>query len=147
MFRACLILVLAASLSFAADKPKPSKAPVKPLGTWEREASGVKLAFTFKADNTTSIKVSAGELDLTVQGHYGVTPGGTLFGIMTGVKAKGTGEGKPEKGDLFSFHFSISKDELTISDLNGSKVTDEARKIVEGVYTKKAAKKDDRKGK
>jgi hypothetical protein len=142
MFRACVVLLLTTTVALAADKPP--KAPVKPVGTWEREVSGNKLAFTFKADNSMSITLSSGELDIKVQGHYGVTPGGTLFGVMSKVAAKGT-DGGPEKGDLFSFKFSVKKDELTISDLKGSKASDEARKIVEGVYTKKEAKKETKK--
>ncbi len=130
MFRTAAALLVASSLALAADK-----APAKPAGTWEREAGEAKITFEIKADGTMTLKVKHGDNTIDARASYGVTDEGVLFATMTKVEAK-DGKG-PEKGDLFSFSFTVSKGEMTISDLKGTKVNDQARKLVEGVYTKK----------
>lgn len=126
---AVVMMVLTASLSAA------EKAPKKPVGTWERSVSDHKITFTFNADNTMKISVDADGKKIEVTGEYGVTKDGVVFGVMTKV-ASDVGEG-PEKGDLFSLSISATDKELTIGDLKGTRVNDGARKLVEGVYTKK----------
>lgn len=133
MFRACVLLFLVAPLLLAADKPKTAP---KPIGSWEREVSGNTIAFTFNADNSLSIKLASGEFEINIQGHYSVTPDGIVFGIMDKVEAKGTDNG-PEKGDLFSFRIALSKDELKISELGGTKNSEDAQRLIEGSYKKK----------
>jgi hypothetical protein len=125
-----LIALLLPALAAAEEK----KAAKKPTGTYSREAGDRKLAFAFKAD-TLTISLTAGETKMTIEADYGVTKEGVLYGVMTKVEKKGTDAG-PSKGDLFSFQFDVSGSELTISDLKGTHVNDESRKIVEGVYKK-----------
>jgi hypothetical protein len=129
-------LVLLLSFLPAAAAEKADKAPARPIGTWARETDGHKVSFTFRADNTLTIKVAAeGGKSVEVTGAYGVTGEGMLFGVMT--KVESTIDGGPEKGDLFGFTYSVSKGELTLSDFKGTKSNDRARKLIEGAYTKK----------
>src|SRR5262245_52495869 len=126
---AALLLVLAVGpLALAAEK-----AAKKPLGTWTRESDGRKLTFGFK-DDTMTVRFSHGDRKFEATAAYGVTDEGLLFGVFTKSDKK-EGEGGPDKGQLFSFRYEVKGNELTISDLNGTKVNDEARKHVEGVYT------------
>src|SRR5262249_30545552 len=126
---AALLLVLAVSrLGLAADK-----AAKKPLGTWSRESGDRKFTFDIKAD-TLTIKVTQGERKREATAAYGVTDEGLLFGVITRSDKK-EGEGGPEKGDLFCFQFEVKGSELTLSDLKGTRVNEDARKHVEGVYT------------
>ena len=131
MLRTAAVLLVAASLAFAADKP--AKAPARPLGTWTRAADGVAISMEFKAD-TFVFKITHGDKAITAEGSYATTSDGLLFGAITRTEP---GDGGPAKGDLFSFQFSTTKDELTVSDLKGTKVGDEARKRVEGAYVAK----------
>ncbi|MGL4555843.1 MAG: hypothetical protein ACRC33_32135 [Gemmataceae bacterium] len=125
-----LVLVVLAAPLFAAEK-----APEKPVGTWVREVDGHKLTYRFNDDSTMSILVETRGKKIDVAGSYGVTADGLVFGVMTKVETD-LGAG-PEKGDLFSFTFTITGKELTMSDLKGTKVNDGSKKLVEGAYTKK----------
>ena len=133
LVRATLILccLIIPTASFAEEKVAAIK---KPVGTWVRENDGHKLIFAIKAE-TLTIKLKTAEGELTAEATYSVTAEGTLFGIITKVEKKGI-EGGSEKGDLFSFDISTNKDELTLSNLKGTRTSDEAAKIVEGVYAK-----------
>jgi hypothetical protein len=117
-----LVMVMALPL-FAAEKEA-----AKHVGTWSREVSGHKIAIEIKGDSTLKIVVNTGDKKVDVAATYGVA-------IMTKVE-KDITEG-PEKGDLFAFTFTITDKEMTVSDFKGTKVNDGARKILEGVYTKK----------
>ena len=120
----CLVLV---SASFAEEKVTK-----KPLGTWVRESGGNKLVFAIKAE-TMTIQMKTPEGNFVAQANYGVTSDGTLFGILTKVESKGL-ENAPQKGDLFGFDFSANKSELTLSNLKGTRTSEDAAKAVEGVY-------------
>jgi hypothetical protein len=124
-----LVMVMALPL-FAAEKEA-----AKHVGTWSREVSGHKIAIEIKGDSTLKIVVNTGDKKVDVAATYGVTKEGVVFAIMTKVE-KDITEG-PEKGDLFAFTFTITDKEMTVSDFKGTKVNDGARKILEGVYTKK----------
>jgi len=131
MFRALLplfVIVLLSPTCFGEEK----KAAKKPSGKFAREVGDRKLVFDFKAD-TLTIHLTEGDRRVTAHAAYGVTGDGLLFGVITRVEKKGTEDG-PGKGDLFSFQFEESKTEFTISDLKGTRINDEARKLVEGVY-------------
>lgn len=128
--RLALVLVFVLPLFAVAEEKKA--AVKKPTGSYSRESGDYKILFTFKAD-TLTINLTAGETKIDIDAAHGVTKDGVLFATITKVAKKGTDRG-PEKGDLFSFQFAISKTELTISDLKGTNVHDESRKIVEGVY-------------
>ena len=134
--RTLAVLLFAACLASAADKPaKPAKPPARPLGTWTRDAGGADLTMSFKAD-TFVFKVAVGDKALTAQGSYATTKDGLLFGVITKVEPE-TADIGPSKGDLFSFRFAVKKGEMTLSDLNGTKASDEAKKHVEGAYSAK----------
>jgi len=115
---------------FAAEKEAG-----KHVGTWTREVSGHKISIEIKGDSTMKFLVNAGDKKVNVDATYGVTKDGVLFASMTKVETD-VADG-PEKGDLFAFTFAITDKEMTVSDFKGTKVNDGARKVLEGVYTKK----------
>ena len=127
--RAASILCCLALVMVSLGEEKVTK---KPLGTWVRESNGNKIVFDIKAEGLT-INVTTGEGSLTAEASYGLTSDGTLFGILTKVEKKGMENG-PQKGDLFAFDFSANKKELTLSNLKGTRTSDEAAKATEGVY-------------
>jgi hypothetical protein len=128
---ALLGLLILSPAAVPAEKEEP--AARKPLGTWTRAVKDTTLTVTFKAD-TFTFKVEEGGSTITAHASYGVTRDGTVFGIITDVEKTGSG---PDKGDLFSFRAKPAKGTLTISDLNGTNVSDEARATVQGEYKRK----------
>lgn len=123
-----LVVVLPALVA-AEDKPA-----AKPAGTYTREAGERKVSFTFKAD-TVVIQVDTGTEKITIDAAYGVTKDGLLFAAITKVDRTGDGGG-PTKDDLFGFKYEVSKGGLTISDLKGTHVNEDSKKLVEGEYKK-----------
>jgi hypothetical protein len=133
---ALLAGLLFTALAQAEDKPKDKEAVKKPTGSWVREVNNHTLTVTFRADDMT-VHVKDGDGNtITITAAYGVTKDKVLFATMTKVEKKGI-DGGPDKGDLFSFVFSVSDKELTTSDLKGTHVNEDARKLFEGVYKKK----------
>jgi hypothetical protein len=130
-----LLAVLALVVTFTAGLAADEKAAKKPLGSWTKPVGERTLTFDIKAD-TLIVTLAEGDKSFVATAAYGVTSEGVLFGTFTKIEKKGLEEG-PAKGDLFSFAFSATKDELTVSDLKGTKVNEEAAKHVEGVYKKK----------
>lgn len=132
MLRRAIVLFVVLSVvapAVGADKASPKK----PLGTWVREAEGRTVTFVIKADTLT---VSLDDGNKTVAtAAYGLTSEGVLFGVLT--RVENAGDNGPEKGDLFRFQFSASKEELTISDLAGTRINEGGRKVVEGSYKAK----------
>lgn len=127
------VLALVAAGAWAADTDKgPAK---KPLGKWERKAGDAEIRFSFKEDGGMHATVSMGDNSVDVDGAYGVTKDGTLFGIITKVEKKG-GEGGPSEGTLFSFKFTVDKDKLTLSDFKATEGHDEAKSLIEGDFKK-----------
>jgi hypothetical protein len=118
-----------------ADDKKKAPANKKPLGTWSRKVGETTITFTIKADDMTIKVVEGGGNSIALEASYGVTKDKVLFGIITKVDNKGL-KADVEKGFLFSVRFDISKSELTISDLKGTKADDTIRGTVEGVYAK-----------
>jgi hypothetical protein len=92
------------------------------------------IKFDFKEKGFT-VTLSEGSNSIEAAADYGITKDGVVFGIITSVKKTGTDAG-PSEGDLFSFKVSVDKGKLTLSDLNGTKVSDGARQLVEGEYSK-----------
>jgi hypothetical protein len=133
-----LIILVALCPYVGAD----DKAASKPSGAFERTVGDHTLTFDFQAHSfKTTIKSNDGSIE--VEADYGVTKTGTLFGIVTKVDKKGTTDG-PSEGELFSFQVIIDKDTLTIKELKGASVNDDARQAVEGEYKKKESKKEDK---
>jgi hypothetical protein len=131
---ALLAVLLVAAAGLAGEK---KKAPANKLtGTWTRTVGGTTITFDIKAKDLT-ITVKAGEGSVIIHADYGVTKDNVVFGIITKVEKKGLEPEAAEKGALFSIVFSVKKREATASDLKGTKVDDEARKTMEGVYTRK----------
>ncbi len=126
--RFVVVAVVAAlpALALAGEKAK------RPSGTYTRAAGDRKVTWTFK-DDALKIKVQIGAGSLDYEAAYGVTKDGVLFGIFTKAEKKGI-EGGPSKDDLVSFRYELSKGELKISDLKGTAIDDEGKRLVEGVY-------------
>ncbi len=128
---AVLAVLASVPLASAAEKAK------KPTGAWTHTLNDATVTFTFEHDALQcDFSKTDGEA-IHVEAAYGVTADGLLFGVVTKVEKKGTDAG-PEKGDLFSFEYKIEKDELTLSELNGSKpISDEGKQLLTGQFTKK----------
>ncbi len=118
---ACLLLVAA---SAAQEKDKSAR---KLSGTFVRDHNGRPVTMIFK-DNQLTVKVD----DVVVTSVYGLADD-ILFATITQVEKNNRG---PDKRDLFSFKFSLNKDELQVSDLRGTSIDDESKEIVEGTYKK-----------
>ncbi len=127
-----LTLALAVPLS-AADEAK------KPLGTWTKKEGDATITFTIKPDGMTVSLKGGGDNSLSVNADYGLSKDGVLFARVNKITRNGI-DGGPDEGDLFSFHYKMDKDKLTISDLNAPKTSDEAKKLVEGDYEKSKEK-------
>ncbi len=130
------VLTVLASVPLASAAEKAEKAK-KPTGAWTHTVNDCTVTFTFEHNALQcDITKTDGEA-VHIETAYGVTPDDLLFGVVTKVEKKGTDAG-PEKGDLFSFEYKIEKDELTLSDLNGSKpISDEAKQLLTGQFMKK----------
>jgi hypothetical protein len=122
-----LTLACAAPLA-AADEAK------KPQGTWTKTDGERKITFHIKPDGMQVVLKASEDRKIEVVTDYGVTKDGILFGRVNKVTKPGN-EG-PEEGDLFSFRFKVEKDKLVLSDLTGTRINDEAKKIIEGDYEK-----------
>ena len=126
------VLAVLAFLPLAAAADKAAK----PAGEWTHAVGDFTINLKFSGE-TLHVQVAKNTGDtLDVDTAYGVTADGLLFGVVTKVEKAGTDAG-PEKGDLFSFQCKVEKDMLTISDVNGNKVSDEAKQLLAGAYTKK----------
>jgi hypothetical protein len=135
MARFHVAAVLAVLLAVPAGLADEKKGEVKkPLGTWVREVGGNTVSFTFEADALRCVITNAGGERIVVHAPYGVAEGDTVFGLITKVEKTGGG---PEKGELFSFHFQLDKDKLTLSDLKSTADREEAKQLVQGQYTRK----------
>jgi len=108
--------------------------PKNLAGTWTRTVEGRTIKFDIKEKGLTVTLVD-GNTSVEAEAEYAITKDGVLFGIITKVKKTGT-DGGPTEGELFSFKPAVEKGKLTISDLNGTKINDGARKLVEGEYSK-----------
>lgn len=131
MIRAMIILVAIGCGAASAKEEVPS-------GTWKRDLGDTRVSFTFKKGEMKS-KIETPGGTIHIEGEYGITKSGILYGIVTKVKKDGN-EG-PQAGDLFSFRFEKKGNSLKIKNLKTQ--NPEAGRIIEGDY--KAASKDQRK--
>jgi hypothetical protein len=122
-------MLISAAPSARAEKPRPAK----PTGTWEHKVGDTQVKLQVRADSLHFSIIGAG-VTIDVDADYGVTRDGTLFGIITKVKAEGT-DRPPTEGKLFSFHVAVANNVLTVKDLKGTD-NGEARQLVEGEYKK-----------
>ena len=128
------LAALAVVAVLPAAAPAEVKKPAKPSGTYTREAGERKVSWTFKED-TLTIRIQIGEGRLDYEAAYGITKDGLLFGVMTKAEKKDI-DGGPGKEDLISFRYTLGEGELKISDLKGTSIGDEAKRLVEGTYKK-----------
>jgi hypothetical protein len=127
---------LLAVLALAACAPAADKADGKPLGTWSHKlADDTTVTFTFAADKLKCEILTSSGGTLLLDGAYGVTDDGTVFGVITRAEKKGVDAG-PEKGELFGFKVKLDKDRLTVSDYRGSVERPEGKGLIEGEYKK-----------
>ncbi len=128
-----LCLVCAAPLA-AADKAKT------PVGTWTKTEGDHTVTFVIKKDGM-NVTLKGGDHKIDVTADYGLSKDGVLFARIAKITKENVDNG-PEEGDLFSFRYKVEKDKLVISDLNSSKTSEEAKRLVEGDYTKGKEKKE-----
>lgn len=132
---ALAVALLGLSSAVMADAPAKSQ---KPIGAWERTADGRTISFKFDADNLRCT-LSLGAETIQVDAAYGLTADGVIFGSITKVEKKGT-DGGPSERELFSFRIARSGDTLTLSELMGTHVSDDAKQLLHGDYKKTAGK-------
>ncbi len=126
---AALSLTLACALpAAAADEAK------KPVGTWTKSDGERTVTFQFKADAMHVVLKAGEDQKIEVDADYGVTKDGIVFGRIG--KVTKPGNDGPDEGDLFSFRFKVEKDKFVLSDLTGSKINEDAKRLVEGDYAK-----------
>jgi hypothetical protein len=121
-------------LTTAASADEPAARTKKLIGAWERSLGGTTVVFHFKTDQMT-VKVTDGGATIDVEGEYGVTKAGVVYGIVTKVTKTGTDDG-PSEGDVFRFRFTPDGKKATLDDLKPA--TDEVKKLIEGAYERKA---------
>ena len=133
MFRSTLTAMALALVAAAPLDAGDAKAK-KPLGTWTRTVSDVEVTFRFEAD-TLKCLISGMGIVIDVDGDYGMSKDGTIFGRITKVEKKGICAG-PKVGDLFTFSCKVKDNTLTISKLGPGEDND-AKALIEGDYKKK----------
>jgi hypothetical protein len=136
MLRGMLVTLIMVVLA-AAPGSSQEKSPARPIGTWVKDQGDAKITFKMSADTFQCI-ISGGGVTLTVEGDYGVSKDGVIFGRISRVDRQGTDVG-PMVGELFSFKYAIKKDVMTLSDMRGASAG-EARALIEGDYKGEAKK-------
>ena len=127
---------LTVALGFAVTLSAGETSAKKPLGTWVRTKDDTTTTFKFAADGLHFVNDSPlGKLEL--EADYATTKDGkVLFGRIRTVK-EGTG---PAKGDLFSFGYKLTGDNLTITDWKGTGGAGLGGLFFQGEYKKSAGK-------
>jgi hypothetical protein len=125
-----IVVLFAAAVRAEGEKAAGNK----PLGTWKRTVGDASLTFEFKADGMRCV-LAAGGNTIEMDGDYGMTKDGVLFGRVAKVEKKGTNDG-PSEGDLFSFKVKVDKDTLSLSELKTHNDSAEAKQLIEGDYQK-----------
>src|SRR5262245_244899 len=106
----------------------------RPIGTWSRTVDQFMITFDIQADSLTIVFKNDDGNGLTVHADYGVSKDGVLFLRMSKVEKKGIDDG-PSEGELFSFKYKVSGEELVIDDLRG-RTDDNGKRLVQGTYKK-----------
>ena len=133
---AALALCVISTVSLAAAEPAK-----KPVGTFTKKEGDISITFAIKADGMIVTIKGEGDRKIETTADYGLSKDGVLFGRISKIKKEGV-EGGPEEGDLFSLRYKVEKDKLVISDLMGAKISDEAKKLIEGDYEKQKDTKE-----
>jgi hypothetical protein len=133
---AALALVVVCALPLTAAEKKKTD---RPIGTWSKSEGDLTVTFNIKADGLT-VTLKGNNQKIEVAADYGVSKDGVVFGRVNKITKENT-DGGPEEGDLFSFRFKLTDNKMTVSELNSTKTSEEARKLVEGDYEQKKSEK------
>jgi len=104
-------------------------------GTWSKQAGEFEVEFAFKGEKL-AISLKRGSDKLILDSDVAVSRDGRVFGRVAVVTEDGIAGGG-EKGELFTFNAKVSGKSVTGSELRGTNVSDDARKLVEGEFKKK----------
>ena len=104
-------------------------------GTWSKQAGEFEVEFAFKGEKL-AISLKRGSDKLILDSDVAVSRDGRVFGRVAVVTEDGIAGGG-EKGELFTFNAKVSGKSVTVSELRGTNVSDDARKLVEGEFKKK----------
>lgn len=130
-----VLAVLAAGLlaapASADDKEKKDKAPT---GAYTRKAGDLNLKMEFKKDNVVVYHVNVGDVGCVMTSKYTKEKDGTYKCEVTEFEKKGDFPEPKEKGYKFSFKIEVKDKKVTLSNLNGEGISDDARQAVEGDY-------------
>jgi hypothetical protein len=128
-------LVLCCAVLAVAAERKPAATVAKPLGTWTKTEGEASITFRIATDNMQVLLKVGDDSKTTIDCDYGLSKDGHVFARMSKVTRQGLAEG-PKEGDMFAFRFKVDKGKLVISDLTGSHASEDAKRIVEGEYSK-----------
>jgi len=104
-------------------------------GTWSKQAGEFEVEFAFKGEKL-AISLKRGSDKLILDSDVAVSRDGRVFGRVAVVTEDGIAGGG-DKGELFTFNAKVSGKSVTVSELRGTNVSDDARKLVEGEFKKK----------
>ncbi len=104
-------------------------------GAWVKEADDFKIELDFKG-NRLNITLAKGESKVQLDTDYSAGRDKTVFARIVSVKEEGL-QPKTEKGDLFSFAIDVEEGKIVVKELNGSKTSNDAKRLIEGDYKKK----------
>ena len=104
-------------------------------GTWSKQAGEFEVEFAFKGEKL-AISLKRGSDKLILDSDVAVSRDGRVFGRVAVVTEDGIAGGG-DKGELFTFNATVSGKSVTVSELRGTNVSDDARKLVEGEFKKK----------
>ena len=104
-------------------------------GTWSKQAGEFEVEFVFKGEKL-AISLKRGSDKLILDSDVAVSRDGRVFGRVAVVTEDGIAGGG-DKGELFTFNAKVSGKSVTVSELRGTNVSDDARKLVEGEFKKK----------
>lgn len=104
-------------------------------GKWVRGEDGSAITFTF-TEKTLEIKLERDGNKLVLDNDFQVGREATVFGRVVEIKADGINS-NATKGDFFSFVLDVEGDKVTVKDLKGTNVSEQAKTLIEGEYKKK----------
>jgi hypothetical protein len=134
MMRRCTVIAAAVVLACAMPLTAGDTKAKKPLGKWSRSVGDIEVKFHFEADTLKCTIMGMGVV-IDIDGDYGVSKDGVVFGRVSKVEKKGICAG-PKVGELFTFRYQVKDGSLAISNL-GPGEDNEAKQLIEGDYKKK----------
>ncbi len=135
MYRLTIGFVFLFTLMVSFCNAEDAKKTTSPQGKWKKDlGNGNYIQFNFHKKNAFKANMKAQGNTITVFADYGISKDSVLFGRIN--KVDSTSGGGPNIGELFSFTFQIKKDQMTISNLIGTDVGEEARQAIQGDYSK-----------